>query len=305
VISHVSTSPHLLNPSGLHVLDCAGEVVLDYFFHGASGQVNEVMAIPNCANVTVHGGAFFYGGASLNIVNSTVRATGLTMISTAPATTGGYTNTTPAITLTNSTLTITDSIIEGSWGYPTAPQHQPAVRLVDSTMNLGPGSNLYGGLPLSVPVWTTAYTSQSPIPSYVYLDPRTVTSGSSGNVNTIPQYLHATYIDSTVANDWATVTFAGPSNGFALLLLGDLPLQPTLTQFGSLNIDPSSVMLVDLVALPGGALLGFMTKDYFVPASAQNAHAYSIQALTLAPTGALGLTMATPFCVGWEHGRVP
>jgi hypothetical protein len=33
--------------------------------------------------------------------------------------------------------------------------------------------------------------------------------------------------------------------------------------------------------------------------------AYSIQALTLAPTGALGLTMATPFCVGWEHGRVP
>jgi hypothetical protein len=42
-----------------------------------------------------------------------------------------------------------------------------------------------------------------------------------------------------------------------------------------------------------------------VPAAAQNAHAYSIQSLTLSPTGVLGLTMATPLCVGWQHGLVP
>jgi hypothetical protein len=228
------------------------------------------------------------------------------MISTAPATSNGYTNTTPAITLTNSTLTITDSFIEGSWGYPTAPQHQPGVLLTNSTMHLGPGTNLWGGWPLAFPGPShPAYTSQSPVPSYAYKDPRTATSGGGGNVTTIAQYIHSTYLDFAVANDWTTVTFAGPSNGFALLLLGDLALQPTPTQFGSLNIDPSNVMLVDLVALPGGSLQGFMTKDYFVPAAAQNAHAYSIQSLTLSPTGVLGLTMATPFCVGWQHGLVP
>ena len=289
--------------TGLHMSNCAGEVVLEYLVRGASGQGNEVLTVQNCAEVTIHGGVILYGGTSLNITNSTVAISGLQMISTAPATTGGYSSTTPAITLTNSTLTITDSLIEGSWGYPGLPQHQPAVRLVDSTMYLGPGSNLFGGWALAGG-WTTAYTSQSPVPSYVYLDPRTVTSGSSGSVTTIPQWIHATYLDFAVANDWTTVTFAGPSNGFALLLLGDLPLQPTLTPFGSLNIDPN-VMLIDFVALPGGSLLGFMTKDYFLPAAAQNAHAYSIQSLTLSPTGMLGLTMATPFCVGWEHGRVP
>jgi hypothetical protein len=64
-------------------------------------------------------------------------------------------------------------------------------------------------------------------------------------------------------------------------------------------------MLIDLVALPGGSLLGFLTKDYFVPAAVQYAHPYSIQALTLSPAGQLGLTMATPFCVGWQHGLAP
>jgi hypothetical protein len=44
---------------------------------------------------------------------------------------------------------------------------------------------------------------------------------------------------------------------------------------------------------------------HFVPAWAQNAHAYAIQSLTLSPAGVLGLTQGTPFCVGWEHNRIP
>jgi hypothetical protein len=246
-----------------------------------------------------------YGGAALNIVNSTVRMSSFSMRSVPPFG-SGYTLTTPAITLTNSTLTITNSLIEGSWEYPFVGGAMPAVRLTNSTMYLGPGANLRGGRPIGSSFYTTAYTSQALAPSYVYRDPRTVTiSGNPGNAVTIPQNIHATYNDFAVANDFTTVTFAGPSDGFALLLLGDPSLQPTATPFGSLHIDPSTAELIDLVALPGGALMGFTTKEYFVPAAALNAHAYSLQSLTLSPAGALGLTLATPFCVGWEHGRLP
>ena len=64
-------------------------------------------------------------------------------------------------------------------------------------------------------------------------------------------------------------------------------------------------MAIDLVALPGGSLRGFRTEHYFVPAAVRYAHAHAIQSLTLSPAGERGLTMATPFCVGWQHGLVP
>ena len=311
VISSISTGPlaSLAPPSlsGLHVSDCSGEVVLEDFGHGALGQINESMEIHNCANVTFHGGEIAYGGASLNIVNSTVRMSSFYISSVQPWIVNGYTMTTPAVTLTNSTLTVTNSLLEGGDEYLFVGGFRPAVIMTNSTMYLGPGANLIGGRNMGTHFPTTAYTSQGTAPNYVYRDPRTVVAipGNPGNVVTIPQDIPATYNDFAVANDFTTVTFAGPSDGFALLLLGDLPLQPTPTPFGSLLIDPSTVDLIDIVALPGGSLMGFTTKDYFVPAAALNAHPYALQALTLSPTGALGLTLATPFCVGWEHGRLP
>ena len=119
---------------------------------------------------------------------------------------------------------------------------------------------------------------------------------------TVP--IDATFVDTAVANETTTVTFAGPSDGFALLMLGDALQQPIATSFGPLLVDPSSLSFIDIVHLPA-ALTGYVSKDYFVPSSALNGHAYAVQSLTLSPAGVLGLTQADTFCVGWEFGRIP
>lgn len=114
----------------------------------------------------------------------------------------------------------------------------------------------------------------------------------------------ATYNYWSVANGPTTVSIGGPLDGFAVLMLGDWLTQPAPTPFGDLRIDPASLMFLDILFLPASAT-SWASKSYFVPPAVQYAHTYAMQSLTLTPAGALGLTMATPFCVGWEHGRLP
>ncbi len=305
VISNIGVSGNPPLVTGVQVSNCAGEVILEEVGYGASGHANQVFEILNCANVTLRGCSFYYGGSPLSIVDSTVRMTTTAMWGVPPAASGGYLTPSSAISLVNSTLTVTNSVVNGTWAFTSASIPNPGVLLTNSTMYLGPGTTVRGGkyYGSTWPPYCPAYLGLAPV-VIAYKDPRTVIDFSTTNVPTITQEIDATFVDFAVANDWFTTVVAGPSDGFALLMLGDLSPLPTTTPFGSLWIDPMTLMFVDIVPLPASAT-GVAGRDYFIPASAQNAHAYVVQSLTLAPSGVLGLTLPSPFCVGWEHGRLP
>ncbi len=304
VVSNIGVGASPPATTGLRILSCAGEVIVDGFGHSSSGQGNHVFEITNSANVTLRRFGVQYSGSSLTILDSNVLLSGAGMFGIPPN--SSTVPITPAISLVNSTLTITRSAIHGAWGTPFFQQSQPAIVMTNSTLYAGPATNAYGGnwYGYFPPVYNFGVFSTGSVPSTVYLDPRTIMTGTGGNTNVIPQDIDAIAIDYAVANDWMRTYVAGPSDGFALLAVGDLAPAPITTPFGSLLVDPLTMAFVDLVHLPA-SVSGYVIKDYFVPASAQNAHAYALQALTLSPQGALGLTLPTPFCVGWEHGRIP
>lgn len=294
-------------PFGIRVANCAGEVILDGCQFTNIGVVNQVAEIVNCTNVTLHWCGFVFGGAPLSIINSNVFMTSTDMGSSPPFPLGGeYQQTSPAISLVDSTLTVAGCLIRGSDWYAPGLIARPGVWLSNSTVYVGPGTTLTGGRVQYFPGWPVSYLYSffpiTPTPSPVYQDPRSLIV--PGWATIAPRDIDATYLNYAVANQTFRTWVAGPIDGFALLMLGDWSPAPIATPYGDLLVDPQTAMFVELLPLPA-AMSGAAIRDYFVPSSALNAHAYALQSLTLSPAGVLGLTLPTPFAVGWEHGRLP
>jgi hypothetical protein len=299
--------------SGLRVLNCSGEIVIDGLYTGNAGYPNHILEIVNCSNVTINNSTFWFGPSPLRIVNSIVKMSWTSMgCYLPPPQFTGYADTQPAIDLENSTLTITGgSLITGAnqmqtfygyWGV------KSGVVLTNSTLNIGPAATVrggYNGMTWSGPSYGLAYQPKYPwsLPSVIRRDPRSTLRDQYYPAPTIVEQ-PVTYTQPAVANQDMGIVIAGPPDGFALLLFGDLSMSPLATPFGTTLLDPFTTSAIDLHFLPASNG-GFASKWYFVPPTARNAHAYAVQSLTLSPTGQLGFTVPMPFAVGWEHARIP
>ncbi|MEO6594000.1 MAG: hypothetical protein ABIP94_04535, partial [Planctomycetota bacterium] len=113
----------------------------------------------------------------------------------------------------------------------------------------------------------------------------------------------AVFHDGLVGNETFHVSVAGPPGGCALLALGDLTPFPQATPFGTLAVDPLTITTIGFATLPPPN--GWYEWTLFCPSSAAVAHAFVFQAMTLAPNGAMSLTVPSPFTVGWPAGQVP
>lgn len=247
------------------------------------------------------------GGSPINCIDSSVLMTTTLVYHTGPGLIPGfvYATTAEGLRLRNSTVTLTGSVVRGAHRFSSSPNWvwRPGAIVESGQLRVGPASYLEGGRDTSWP-GTSAYP-------YQILNPTvgSVVQDSRGTIGYPPMPpvgatvdIPAVYHSWAVANEPFGVTVAGPSGGFALLALGDW--QPnTPSALGPLAMDPTTAMPVGLVTLstPGG----YHTWTLNCPQQAPVAHAFALQALTIAPNGALGITAPSPLTVGWPHGVVP
>jgi hypothetical protein len=210
---------------------------------------------------------------------------------------------TAALDLVDSDVTVIGSILRARATIP--GQNQPAVPMVRSTLRVGPASLVRGAAGTCCGISSFGYWANDPSGCLVLLDPR----GIVDNINMFisppatPTAIDATYHGRLVGGYLYGVSVAGPSDGFAILVLGNLSLQPVATPFGDVLFDLPTALAVDVVYLPppNGAYTWWMQ----CPKKAPVAIPFVFQCLTLSPAGQFGVTIPSPFTVGWPHGVLP
>ncbi len=304
-------------PAGIVVLDCQGDILLEDVYLDNDGSPTTFARFERCANVVLRGCALRLGGYPVTVVDSQVLLTTTAIHHTPPIVWGpplAYAATTEGIRVINSTVTSVGSVIWGAhrvqtpWGTGNYGS-QPAVVVESGVFRVGPATYLLGGLN---PPWSPApahgYHVINPTVGSIRQDARGTIVNPPPTPSVFYEYIAATFHSWVVANESFGVTVIGPPSGFALMLLGDW--QPnTPTPLGMLDIDPTTAFLVDVVPLStsssSAALGGVYAWTLNCPITAPIAKAFAFQALTLAPNGTLGLTIASPLTVGWPHGVTP
>ncbi|MFY9343214.1 MAG: hypothetical protein WAT39_12030 [Planctomycetota bacterium] len=301
-------------PVGIVAVDCAGDILLeDVGVAGSNIMTGSYMHFERCRNVVFRGCGMSIGACAINAIDSNLLFS-FSNIASVYADPSYWLQVVygtpppqsfPALRLLRSEATLVSSNLSGSHEYhPTVMPGRPAVTLDDSTLRIGPNSNLFGG-------WTSAWPNVQV--GYQKLTPSVVEQDFRSSITAlawIPMADRPTPRDRiSVDHNWATaglpmsVWVAGPPNGFALLALADWSPFPQPTPFGPLVLDPSSIQILDLLpcALPDG----WANRSYNVPITAPLAHAYALQALTLSPAGEFGLSIPSPFTVAWPNGGIP
>lgn len=286
------------------VLDCQGDVLLDNVSAWSFGMPNVLARVERCSEVVLRGCSWRLGGSPLLVLDSHLVMTTCDIDYAAPWTSNPYTQTTETVRVINSTVTAIGSVI---WGADDAGggvyQSRPAVVVHSGTFRVGPFTSLLGG---STGTWsgqTRAYDILNPSLGSVQKDPRGIIQPLPPfSPPPVPITLDATFHSWVTANVNFGVTVAGPANGFAVLAFGDWqPGSPT--PLGNLDIAPGSAF--GIAVAPLSANDGSYQWTFACPLTAPVAHAYAMQAITLAPNGALGITVASPLTVGWPHGVTP
>ena len=291
-------------PGGVIITDCQGSVLLDSVDLAGGGGPDTIGRIERCANVVLRGCAMWMSGDPMRIIDSQVLVTTTGIRYAAPLTgmSTPYPITTEAMRITNSTVTLVGSVIRGASDYPLGWPYisRPGVVIESGMLRAGPASFVQGG--------STSSGSQrglwvlNPSIGSVLADPRASIANPFPATSVVPETQHATYHSWVVANENFGVTVAGPANGFALIAFGDwLPNTPS--PLGPLAMDPTSVLPIELVALP--APNGYYQWTLNCPMNAPISHAYALQALTIAPSGALAVTLPSPLTVAWPRGPIP
>ncbi|HEX6812873.1 MAG TPA: hypothetical protein VF384_14700 [Planctomycetota bacterium] len=293
--------------SGVSISGCAGSVLLEDIYFLSRGQIGSVLSIQQCQNVVLRGNEYALGGVPLTIVNSTVLLSTCLLRSDPPSTLWpslAYTNACPALDVRNSDVTVVGSGLYGYTLNPTWGPFQPAVRLDNSTLRVGPATIMRGAT-LSSGNYSLAYQSVNPATCQVHIDPRAQVNqiGPGSQPQPTTTAIDATYHSWIVAGYPFGLSVVGPANGFALMLLGNLLPVPTPTPFGPTVLDPLTAQIVDLVFLPPP--YGNVNWTLPCPATAPVATPFVFQALTLSPSGQFGITIPSPLTVGWQHGRIP
>jgi hypothetical protein len=214
------------------------------------------------------------------------------------------TTTFPMLSLLRSSATLSNCTLEGhpagTGPYVFGPG-RPAVLLDQSTLRIGPYTNLSSNQ--SSP---PGYGALNPPQCLVRRDPRAVVVTTWGNPG-LPVFwepIHSTTTSfSVVADEPYTVRVDGPGSGFALLGFDQLLPAPAPTPFGELWLDP--FRFTPVAILPLAATTGEGTWNDLCPAAAPIDVPFVFQSLTLAPNGTLGITLPSPFTVGWEYFRIP
>lgn len=293
-------------PSGIVALNCQGSILLENCEYGSNGSNGSYMRFENCAEVVMRGCDIRLGGSPLEVINSNLLISNSSVYQGPPLLipAGPYSQTAEGLRVINSTVTITESIVEGSDGYNLPPSSNYVARagiIVDSgTVRVGPGALVRGGQH----VWG-AYA-----PGYLLTSPSaSIERDSRGTIVVptlpppIPIQLH------TMAHGWVTAGAAytalgaGPPGGFAVLAVGDWLPGGMPTPLGSLQIDPATLQIGAIVPL--SPTDGRYLWSLNCPATIPVAHAFAFQAAVLSPTGVLSLTVPSPFAVGWAATSVP
>ena len=178
-----------------------------------------------------------------------------------------------------------------------------AVLMDQSTLHIGPYTTLSPGSPFTAP---PGFYAVNPSQCMVRRDPRSSIPYQPAypGLQVVNEPIHATTTSfSVVADEPYGVWVDGPGSGFALLGFDQLQPAPVATPFGELWLDPFRFTPVAL--LPLAAVTGEGTWSEICPASAPIDVPFVFQSLTLAPDGTLGITLPSPFTVGWEYFRIP
>jgi len=218
-----------------------------------------------------------------------------------------FSTTTEALRVRNSTVTLVNSWLQGadritvnSLTFPRWDR-RPAAVIESGLLQIGPYTILSGGT--GAGIQTGAFVHQTPGVGQVVRDPRTTLLSSGFQYPTQGQWLHATFHDWIVAGEPYRVGVAGPPNGFALLASGSAAITPLPTSLGLLAIDPTSLQMIGASTLD--AANGHHEWNFVCPTNVPNGHVFAFQAAVIGPTGAVSLTLPSPFTVGWQHGRMP
>ena len=304
-ISNIHIVNVLNGSSGIVLVDCEGDVLLEDVLYRGHTAPGSYLHIQRCANVVLRGCEFEQGGNPLTIIDSNVLLTTTSVWDVTPIC-GLSIPTSEGIRVVNSSVTAIGSLITGA-DFACWPNHgqQPGVVIESGVFRVGPGTLLRGGW-LSWPqVPEVAYRLVTPQAS-IELDPRGAVARLPDPPlpQPVPIDLPATYHSWAVAGEPVGVSVVGPPSGFALLMVGDwAPGQPP-GPFGTLAIAQATAVPVALAALD--AAQGLHVWPFLqIPSTAPVAHPFAFQALTIAPDGTLGLSEPSPLTVGWPHGVIP
>ncbi len=311
--------------SGLHVnatafgavggvvgLDCAGDLLLENCGVTSGGYPTTYVHFERCNNVVLRGCDFTLGGYPLTVVDSNLLMTTTLVTHTFPSPVGppwAFATTAHGVRVVNSNITAIGSLVNGANEPPSVPNgfypSRPAVRVESGTFRVGPATTIRGGTsPSSPPPHNHHYGFEvvDPTIGSVHQDARGTIVNPPLTPTVVGEWMHATYHSWVIANQVFGVRLYGPANGFALLCFGDwLPNTPS--PFGPLAIDPGTVLPIELVALPPPD--GYHEWFLSCPLTAPVAHGFALQALTIAPNGALGVTVPSPLMVSWPANVIP
>ncbi|MEO6595697.1 MAG: hypothetical protein ABIP94_13170, partial [Planctomycetota bacterium] len=247
---------------GVVAVDCAGDILLEDVAYSGIGIPGTYVRFERCANVVLRGCTMVLGGYPMQFIDSTALLTTTTVYHPTAAfiINMPYEQTSEAVLVSNSTVTLIGSILRGGNRYDTSgmgfPQQnwiaRPAAVIESGTLRIGPASRLYGGLngqpyPLDREY---AYRHAPPGTGTVERDPRSVLSfWSMFGAQPIPVDIPATYHAWVVAAQDFQVTVSGPNNGFGLLAIGDWQPIALPTSLCPLAITPASLTLLDIAPL--------------------------------------------------------
>jgi hypothetical protein len=310
-------------PHGVVARDCAGDIVMDDLYYTSQGFANATFTFDRCANVILRGCQINLGGAPIQLTDSSLLLSSTWVTWVAPWLPGGqpsinYTQTREALRLRNSNATLIASRVDGVREFRLNPPsnwwEKPGAIIESGTLTIGPASLIRGGLfdtgfvdPWGQPIWdfTNGYELLSP-QAQVFCDrlgqyslhPYIPLRSPPAQ----PTTLHATYHGWIVANEQYQVWTAGPPNGFAILAAGSAAIAPLPLPVGTLAIDPSFLVVLGAAPLDSR---GIATWTLHCPVYVPVSYLFAFQAGVLSPAGDIALTTASPFTVGWEHGRIP
>ena len=312
VISHVGiyhgspASP--MPPHGIHATDCVGTILLEHVIYRSAGLASGITRFERCGDVVVRGSDWDLG-SRVELVDSSMQLTNC-VVRWDPV--AGwlpqqfwYTQTGPALHLTNSHATIIASLVEGAsrQGLSNSYGARVGAEVLSGSLTIGPFTLLRGGYSQGIRVWSFATLNNSPLIP-VYEDSRAYPLFyPTATPQTIPQVMATTYHNWLVAGETYRVSVTGPANGWALLAVGGLaPTPVTVPGIGVTSLDLASAAVLGLQQLDS---IGWTEWVRQCPANVPVAHPFVFQAAVLHQNGTIEVALPSPFTVGWPHGVIP
>ena len=283
--------------SSFMALDCHGTVLLESCVL-ASVKIPSTIRFERCDDVVVRGCEIGLGGSPLTVIDSNLTLSASSVNYYGPyfwSTTPAYPATTESLRITNSTVTVIWTNVNGSNNFGGWPyQSQPAAVIDSGVLRMGPGGGLWGGF-MGGFGYEDAFYIVDPLIGSVQRDWRSVVSPVPQSPPMVPVTLDAVYQTALIPGQPFQVRVAAPPLGYTLLALGEwLPNTPS--PLGPLALDPNQVFPVGLMQVPAA---GPQIWNLICPLGAPVAHAFAFQALTIAPNGTLGITLPSPMSVNW------